>query len=298
MNTKIGFVGLGIMGKPMVKNLIKNGFETKVFNRSQSPVEELLSTGAIAAHSAAAAAENVDAVITMLANDQAVESIYLGENGIIQGIQKGTIAVDMSTTSPDTARKIDTLLKERGATLLDAPVSGGDVGAADASLSIMVGGDEAAFDKMLPIFKAMGRNISHVGESGAGQIAKCANQIIVALTIEAVSEALLLVHRSGADPEKVRNALMGGFAQSRVLELHGQRMIQRNFEPGGKVSIHKKDNEIALELASRLNLYLPGTSLVSQLWNAASAQNGGQDWDHSGLLRLLELMSNTTISNA
>lgn len=179
--------------------------------------------------------------------------------------------------------------------MLDAPVSGGDVGAVEGSLAIMAGGDREAFDLMLPAFKRMGRNINHIGESGAGQIAKCCNQIIVAQAIEAVSEALVLAQKTGVDPAKVRSALLGGFAQSRVLEVHGQRMLDRNFEPGGRVSIHKKDTEIAMSIAADFGLYLPGTALTSQLWNAASAQGGGSEWDHAGIVRLLEILSNTKV---
>lgn len=294
MSLSIGFIGLGIMGRPMAANLLKKGFRLKVFNRSPEPVKTLVELGAEASTSPAAAAESVDGVITMLPDDRVVEAVFLGEKGIIHGIQPETVAIDMSTTAPDLPTKISPRLGAKGVSLLDAPVSGGDLGAKEASLSIMVGGDERAFNRMKPVFEALGQNISHVGASGAGQVAKCANQIIVALTIEAVSEALLLAYRSGVDPEKVRNALMGGFAQSRVLEVHGKRMTQRNFEPGARVSLHKKDTQIAMEIASRRNLYLPGTALISQLWNAASAQKGGPDWDHSGIVRLLELMSNTS----
>ena len=292
---RIGFIGLGIMGAPMARNLMKNGFQLTVYNRSPQPLVQFEKLGATIAESPMLAASNADVVISMLSDDKAVESVYLGEKGVVEGIDRETVAVDMSTTSPDTPRKIAAIFEKKSAYLLDAPVSGGDVGAKEASLSIMVGGNKNAFTKMKPVFQAMGDNISYIGESGCGQIAKCANQIIVALSIEAVSEALLLAKKSGADPARVRDALMGGFAQSRILELHGQRMIQRNFQPGGKVSSHKKDIEIAIELASRLNLYLPGTALVSQLWNAASAQDGGGSWDHSGLVKLLESMSNTSI---
>ncbi len=294
---KIGFIGLGIMGRPMAKNLIQKGFSVKVFNRSPEPSQILAKSGAQIADSPADAAQSADAVITILPDDRVVESVCLGENGILEGIEPEAVAIDMSTTSPDLPRKMAPLFRRKGAFLLDAPVSGGDVGAQEATLSIMAGGNEDAFNRMLPVFKAMGRNISHVGDSGAGQIAKCANQMIVALSIEAVAEALLMASRSGVDPEKVRAALMGGFAQSRVLEVHGRRMTRRQFTPGARVGIHQKDTRIALDAALKMNLYLPGVSMMSQLWNAALAQDGGKDWDHSGIVKLLELMSNTTIES-
>jgi len=297
MIKKIGFIGLGIMGKPMAINLIRGGFELKVFNRSREAVQLLEKEGAIATASAAEAADGVDAVVSILPNDATVEAIALGEKGVISTLKSGGIFTDMSTLSPDTPRRIAARLSEKGISMLDAPVSGGDIGAAEATLAIMVGGPKPAFDAMLPVFEKLGRNINHIGETGAGQIAKCANQIIVAQTIEAVAEALLLAKKSGVDPARVRTALMGGFAQSRVLEVHGKRMLERNFKPGGRISIHRKDTEIAMQIAAQKGLFLPGTALTSQLWNAAAAHDG-LEWDHSALLKLLELLSRDTVAPA
>lgn len=291
MIQKIGFIGLGIMGKPMAANLLKGGYQLRVFNRSGNAIEYLEKQGAKGATSPADAAKEVDAVISILPDDTAVETVALGENGIIRTLRQGGIFVDMSTLSPETPRRIAADLSAKGILMLDAPVSGGDVGAREATLAIMAGGPKTAFDAIVPVFEKMGKNINYVGEIGAGQIAKCANQIIVAQTIEAVSEAFLLARKSGVDPALVRKALMGGFAQSRVLEVHGQRMLDRNFEPGGRVSTHRKDTEIALKIAAETGLYLPGTALVSQLWNAAKAHNG-LDCDHSSILKLLEIFSN------
>lgn len=296
MIEKIGFIGLGIMGKPMASNLINGGFTLKVFDIDKNAVKNLVDHGAIATKSPGDAAEGVDAVVSILPSDQIVERIAIGEQGVLSGLKKGGIYVDMSTLSPETPRKISEKLAKKDISMLDAPVSGGDVGAKEATLAIMVGGKKETFDAMLPVFKIIGKNINYIGESGAGQIAKCCNQIIVAQTIEAVSEALILAKKTGVDPEKVRKALLGGFAHSRVLEVHGQRMLDRNFEPGGRVSIHKKDTEIAMSIAAQFGLYLPGTALTSQLWNAATSQEGGSEWDHSSIVRLLEMLSATMVT--
>ncbi len=293
MIRKIGFIGLGIMGKPMALNLLKGGYELKVYDVVENAVKELVNKGALSAVSPEEAAKSADAVISILPSDNIVETVAVGKNGVFDGLKAGGIYVDMSTLSPETPRKISKKLMEKEISMLDAPVSGGDVGAAEGSLAIMVGGKREAYDLMQPVFQKIGRNINYIGELGAGQIAKCCNQIIVAQTIEAVSEALLLAQKTGVDPAKVRNALLGGFAQSRVLEVHGQRMLDRNFEPGGRVSIHKKDTEIAMSIAAEFGLYLPGTALTSQLWNAASSQEGGSDWDHSSIIKLLEMLSNS-----
>ncbi|MBT4091085.1 MAG: NAD-binding protein [Deltaproteobacteria bacterium] len=293
----IGFIGLGIMGKPMATNLIKGGYQLRLYDVVPEVVASFQDKGAFAATSPADAADEVDAVISILPSDAIVETVALGENGVADTLKSGGIYVDMSTLSPATPRGISEKLKQKDIEMLDAPVSGGDIGAAEATLAIMVGGGKEAFDTMLPVFQKMGQNINYIGESGAGQIAKCANQIIVAQTIEAVSEALLLAEKAGVDPAKVRQALLGGFAQSRVLEVHGQRMLDRNFEPGGRVSIHKKDTEIAMQIAAEIGLYLPGTALTSQLWNAATAQAGGSEWDHSGILKLLEMLSGAKVAS-
>jgi 2-hydroxy-3-oxopropionate reductase len=294
MIKKIGFIGLGIMGKPMSTNLVKAGYELVVYDVIGEPVQELVSKGAAAASSPKEVAESAEAVVTMLPDDQIVEQVVMGKDGAFEGMPKGCLLVDMSTISPITARRIAEKSEANGFEMLDGPVSGGEVGAMEATLSIMVGGKQEIFERFLPVFQKMGQNVSYVGDHGAGQVAKAANQIIVALTIEAVAEALVFAKKSGVDPAKVREALLGGFAQSRVLELHGQRMLDRNFKAGGKVRSHKKDNEIAIAMAEELGMYLPGTALISHLWNAVAAQ-GGLDWDHSSILKILEMASNTEV---
>jgi len=291
---RIGFIGLGIMGKPMAENLMNAGYPLVVHNRSRGTVRELVANGAEEAFSPKEASVSADVVITMLPDDDTVEHVAVGRDGVVEGMSKGAILVDMSTTSPVTARRIAERLDRSGMEMLDAPVSGGEAGAIEGSLTIMVGGRAEVFERVLFVFQKMGKNINYVGDHGAGQVAKAANQIIVGLTIEAVAEALVFAKKAGVDPDRVRKALLGGFAHSRVLELHGQRMLERNFEPGGKVRFHKKDTEIAMSLARELGMSLPGTSLVSQLWNAVAAQ-GGLDWDHSSMVRVLELMSKTVV---
>lgn len=294
MINRIGFIGLGIMGKPMAKNLINAGYELVVHDVNPQPVQQLVAEGADKALSPKEASESVDVIVTMLPDDHIVETVTIGPGGALEGMSKGTILVDMSTISPMTARRIAEELEGNGMEMIDAPVSGGETGAIEATLSIMVGGKPEIFERVLPVLQRMGKNVNYVGDHGAGQVAKISNQIIVGLTIEAVAEALIFAKKAGVDPEKVRNALMGGFAHSRVLELHGQRMLERNFKPGGKVGLHKKDTEIAMSLAKELAISLPGTSLISQLWNAVAAQ-GGLDWDHSSLVKVLELMSKTEV---
>lgn len=294
MIKKIGFIGLGIMGKPMAGNLIVAGYQLVVHDINREAVQELVAKGAEEALSPREASESADAIVTILPDDDTVEQVATGKEGVLEGMSEGAILVDMSTISPTTAKRIAEKLEASGMEMLDAPVSGGEVGAIEGSLSIMVGGKQEIFDRVLPVLQKMGKNINYVGDHGAGQVAKASNQIIVALTIEAVAEALIFAKKSGVDPAKVRDALLGGFAHSRVLELHGRRMLERNFEPGGKVRLHKKDTGIAMSIAKELGMYLPGTSLVSQLWNAVAAQ-GGLDWDHSSMVKVLELMSKTEV---
>jgi 2-hydroxy-3-oxopropionate reductase len=294
MIQKIAFIGLGIMGRPMSKNLLKAGYQLKVHDLNPDAVNELVGVGAQEALSPKEASEVADVVITMLPEDPDVEQVVTGRDGALEGMREGAILVDMSTISPTTARRIAEQLAEHGLEMLDAPVSGGDVGAKEASLSVMVGGKREVFERVLPVFQKMGKNINYIGDHGAGQVAKACNQIIVALTIEAVAEALIFAKKSGVDPEKVREALLGGFAHSRVLELHGKRMLERNFKPGGKVRSHKKDIEIVISVAKELGIYLPGTALISHLWNAVAAQ-GGLDWDHSSVVKVLEVMSKTEV---
>ena len=294
MSKRIGIIGVGIMGEPMAKNLINAGYEVTAYDVNREAVDRVAAHGGNPASSPREAAASKELVITMLPNDQIVEEAVMGPDGAMAGMNQGAILVDMSTISPSTSKKIAEVLEKNGMEMLDAPVSGGDVGAKEASMSIMVGGKKDVFDKALPVLQKMGKNVSYVGDHGAGEVAKAANQIIVALTIEAVAEALIFAKKSGVDPEKVRDALLGGFAQSRILELHGQRMLDRNFEPGGRAGLHKKDTEIAMTSARELGMYLPGTALVSHLWNAIAAQ-GGLDWDHSAIVKVLETMSNTKV---
>ena len=286
---KIGFIGLGIMGKPMARNLIKAGYSLVVHDINQSPVDELAAEGATAATSAKEVAEQSDVVITMLPDSPDVELAVLGQEGVVEGLSSGMLFVDMSTISPATARNVYETLKAKGVESLDAPVSGGEVGAIEGTLSIMVGGTEDAFQRALPVFEVMGKNIVLIGAPGAGQVTKACNQIVVGVTIQAVSEALILARESGVDPAKVREALLGGFAQSRILELHGQRIIDRTFEPGFRIRLHRKDLNIALQTGRELSLPLMTTATVAELMNALIARGGG-DLDHSGLALLLEQM--------
>jgi len=291
---RIGFVGIGHMGKPMCLNLVKAGFPLMVQGRNQKNVQEVVLQGAREGSSPKEVGEWADVVFTSLPDDPVVEEIVLGKNGIFEGMRRGSILIETSTISPFTARRLAATLSEKGVEMLDAPLSGGDVGAREATLSIMVGGKPEVFEEVLPILQKVGRNITYVGSHGAGQVAKAANQIVVALTIEAVAEALIFAKKAGVDPAKVRKAMMGGFAQSRVLELHGQRMIEGNFEPGGKSRFHRKDLLIVSSMAKELGIYLPGTSMALDLWNALAAQ-GELDLDHSAMVRVLELMSNTRV---
>ena len=294
MIERIGFIGLGLMGKPMARNLMKAGYNLTIHNRSRTVVDDLAAEGATPANSPQEAAEAADLVITMLPADRHAAEVILGDDGVIKSIRPGAVVVDMSTISPTTVKQISTHLAKKEVHMLDAPVSGGDVAAIDASLSIMVGGEPEIFERVLPVFQKLGRNINHIGENGAGQVTKAANQIIVALTIEAVAEAFIFAKKSGVDPAKVRKAIMGGYAQSRVLELHGKRMIDRNFTPGGKARSHQKDIDIVLSVAKDLDMCLPVTAFSAQLWNALAARDE-LDLDHSALVKVLEPMSGTKV---
>ena len=282
----IGFIGLGIMGKPMVLNLLKAGFSVSVLEKSAAAKEVEL-FGAKLCASPRLLAESADTIITMLPDSPEVESVLFGDEGISGTMKEGQVFIDMSTISPLMAHKIHAELSKIGVDALDAPVSGGQVGAEAATLSIMVGGSSEAFNKALPIFQAMGKNIVHIGEAGAGQITKACNQMIVGMTIQAVSEAFTLANQAGVDLEKMREVLLGGFAQSRILDLHGQRIIDRNFKPGFKIKLHNKDMNIALETGKALNVDLLGTAQVAQqMKKAVEAGNG--ELDHSSLVLLLE----------
>jgi len=294
MIERIGFIGLGLMGKPMARNLIKSGYHLTVHNRSRAAVDELVSEGAEAAACPKEAAASADVIITMLPEDPHVEAVVGGADGVLASIRRNAILVDMSTISPATARKIADQLATRDAHMLDAPVSGGVEAATEGTLTIMVGGKAEIFTRVLPLFQKLGRNINHMGAHGAGQVTKAANQIIVGLTLQAVAEALIFAKKSGVDPARVRRAIMGGYAQSRVLELHGKRMLDRNFQPGGMIKSHRKDLEIVLSAAKATGICLPGTAMLSQLFNAVLA-HGGADWDHSSVVTVLEQMSDVEV---
>ncbi|MGA8786030.1 MAG: 2-hydroxy-3-oxopropionate reductase [Polaromonas sp.] len=292
--SKLGFIGLGIMGAPMAAHLISAGHEVFLNTRSKVPAD-LLTGKATACKSAREVAEKADIIFLMLPDTPDVANVLFGESGVANGLSKGKTVVDMSSISPmetkEFARKINTL----GCDYLDAPVSGGEVGAKAASLTIMVGGPDAVFERVRPLFELMGKNITLVGGNGDGQTCKVANQIIVALNIAAVGEALLFASKAGADPAKVRQALMGGFAASRILEVHGERMIKRTFSPGFRIGLHQKDLSLALAGARTLGVALPQTAGAAQLMQVCAA-NGMQDQDHSALVRALELMANHEVA--
>ena len=290
---KLGFVGLGIMGAPMAGHLVAAGHEVFINTRSQIP-PELANSAAIPCASPAEVASKADIIITMVPDTPDVEKVLFGENGIASGLSKGKIVVDMSSISPITTKEIARKINALGCEFLDAPVSGGQLGAKGATLTIMVGGNEATFAKVKPIFELMGKNITLVGGNGAGQITKVANQIIVALNIEAVAEALVFASKAGADPAKVREALMGGFASSKILEVHGERMIKRTFDPGFRIELHQKDLNLALSSAKVLGVSLPNTATAQELLNSCSA-HGGKAWDHSAMVKALEKMANFEI---
>jgi 2-hydroxy-3-oxopropionate reductase len=287
---KIAFVGLGIMGAPMAGHLINAGHEVWLSDIKPIP-SSLVEAGGKRASSAKEAAEKADLAITMVPDTPHVESALFGELGVAQGLSKGKTVLDMSSISPLATKEFARRINQLGCDYLDAPVSGGEVGAKAASLTIMVGGTTAAFEKVKPILQLMGKNITLVGGVGDGQTCKVANQMIVGITIAAVAEALLFASKAGADPARVREALMGGFANSRVLEYHGERMVKRNFDPGFRIELHLKDLSLALTGARTLQMSLPMTAVCQQMMNAAAARGGGS-WDHSGLVRALELMAN------
>ena len=290
---KVGFIGLGIMGKPMALNLAKGGHELFTHSRSGVPAD-VTGAGATACGSAREVAEQAEVVITMVPDTPDVERVLFGEGGVAEGLGSGKTVVDMSSISPIATKDIARRINELGSDYLDAPVSGGEVGAKNAALTIMVGGPQGAFDRVKPLFDLMGKNITLVGGNGDGQTAKVANQIIVALNIEAVAEALLFAAKAGADPAKVRQALMGGFASSRILEVHAERMIKRTFDPGFRIELHQKDLNLALQSARALKMSLPNTATAQELFNTCAA-NGGSAWDHSAMVRALEVMANFEI---
>ena len=288
--TNIGFIGLGTMGRPMAGHLQAAGH--KLFLNDVVPIAaELVSAGGVVCKSGKEVAEKADVVIIMVPDTPHVEAVLFGPDGVAKGLSKGKIVADMSSISPLATKEFAKKIEALGADYLDAPVSGGEVGAKAASLTIMVGGPERAFNTMKPIFDKMGKNVTLVGGNGDGQTTKVANQIIVALTIE----ALLFASKAGADPALVRQALMGGFASSRILEVHGERMVKRNFEPGFRIELHQKDLNLALEGARALGLSLPSTALAQQLFSSCAA-HGGKAWDHSGMVRALEMMADHQVA--
>jgi 2-hydroxy-3-oxopropionate reductase len=286
----VGFIGLGIMGRPMAQNLLKAGHRLYAQSRSGVP-DELLRAGAVACRSGKEVAQQAEIVITMVPDTPDVASALFDAGGVAEGLSRGKIVVDMSSISPIDTKKFAKRINELGCQYLDAPVSGGEVGAKAGTLTIMVGGPEEAFAKVKPLFDAMGKNVTLVGGNGDGQTCKVANQIIVALNIEAVAEALVFASKMGADPAKVRSALMGGFASSRVLEVHGERMIRRTFDPGFRIELHQKDLGLALANARQVGASLPNTATAQELFNACAAR-GGKAWDHSALVRALEALAN------
>ena len=290
----IGFIGLGIMGRPMALNLIKGGHTLFLHSRSGVP-GDLTEAGGHACRSARDVASQADVIITMVPDTPDVEAVLFGPEGVAEGLSTGKAVVDMSSISPIATKQFAKRIADLGCEYLDAPVSGGEVGAKNATLSIMVGGSEATFARIRPIFELMGKNITLVGGNGDGQTCKVANQIVVALTIEAVGEALLFASKAGADPARVRQALMGGFASSRILEVHGERMINRTFDPGFRVELHQKDLNLALAGARALGVSLPNTSTAQELFNACAAQ-GGAKWDHSAMVRALEKLASHEIT--
>lgn len=289
----IGFIGLGIMGTPMAANLIQGGHSLVAYTVGKTP-QNLLDAGAKALASSTEVAKAADIIIVMVPDTPDVEAVLFGENGVAAGLSKGKIVIDMSSISPVATKEFAKKINALGCEYLDAPVSGGEVGAKAASLTIMIGGNQATFDQCKSIFELMGKNITLVGGNGDGQTTKVANQIIVALTIEAVGEALVLASKAGADPAKVRQALMGGFASSRILEVHGERMVNRTFDPGFRINLHQKDLNLALTTARQLGMSLPSTAVAQELFNACVA-HGGAAWDHSGMVRALEILANHEI---
>ena len=285
---KIGFIGLGLMGKPMCRNLIQAGFELFVTNRSAQPRIELAAVGAKPLETPGQVAARADTVIVMVADTAAVESVLLGENGVIHSLKDNGLVIDMGTTSVTQTRRFGELISEKGGLYVDAPVSGGTIGAESGNLTIMAGGSEEGFDRALPILQVLGERITHVGTSGAGQVAKAANQVIVGLNIGAAAEALALAKAAGVDPGRVRQALQGGFADSRILEVHGKRMVDGDYSLGARCTTQRKDMHQAIELAATLGLDMPATSLSRDLYDRL-IEDGGADLDHSALFTLLNI---------
>jgi 2-hydroxy-3-oxopropionate reductase len=294
MTERVGFIGLGIMGMPMARNLMDSGYELTVHNRSPEKAEELGKEGAAVAATPREVAQKSDVVITMLPDSPQVREVVAGEVGVLEGISEGALLIDMSTISPVVTEELAEALKEMGASMLDAPVSGGDVGAIEGTLSIMVGGEEADFQRAKPLFEAMGKTITHVGPTGAGQVTKAANQVVVALTIEAVSEALVLGSAGGVSPEKILDVLGGGLASNKVMEVKREKFLSHTFEPGFRSELHHKDLGIALAAGREYGVVLPVTAIVDQMLLSMRRKGWGGE-DHSALLRIIEDLSQHTI---
>ena len=293
----IGFIGLGIMGRPMAEHLLAAGHRLHSSNHHKPVAPDLLERGVLGHATPQGVAAASEIVFLMLPDTPQVEEVLFSGDGVVAGLSTGKTVVDMSSISPMATKEFAKRVEKAGCSYLDAPVSGGEVGAKAASLTIMVGGTEKAFERARPLFEKMGKNITLVGGNGDGQTTKVANQIIVALTIEAVGEALLFASKAGADPGKVRQALMGGFASSKILEIHGERMIKRSFNPGFRIGLHQKDLNLALQSARSLGVPLPNTATAQELFNACVA-HGGRDWDHSAMVRALEIMANHQVASS
>ena len=296
MAEKVGFIGLGIMGKPMARNLMEAGYELTVFNRSPEKAEELGKDGASVASSPTEVAEKNDIIVTMLPDSPDVRNVVAGENGVLEGIKEGSLLVDMSTISPVVTEEVAAKVRERGASMLDAPVSGGDIGAIEGTLSIMVGGSEEDFERARPLFDVMGRTVNHVGPTGAGQVTKAANQVVVALTIEAVSEALVLGSKGGVAPEKILDVLSGGLAGNKVMEVKREKFLSHKFDPGFRSELHHKDLGIALAAGREYGVVLPVTAIVDQMLLTMKRKGWGGE-DHSALLRVIEDLSQHEIDS-
>lgn len=286
----IGFIGLGIMGAPMARRLRDAGNDVSIHARREASMRPLVQHGCRACGSPRELAEACDVIFIMVSDTPDVEAVVLGDFGVIEGARPGAVVVDMSSIAPLATQRMAAALAERGIEMLDAPVSGGEIGAIEGTLSIMVGGKAAIFERVRPLFEVLGKNIVHVGDHGAGQVAKLCNQIVVAATIAAIGEAFLLADKAGVDPAKVREALLGGFAGSRILDVHGRRMLEDNFKPGFKAALHQKDLRNAVDTARELGLALPGTALVTQ-WVNALVGSGGGDLDSAALLKVLERLA-------
>jgi len=290
MTINVGFIGPGIMGGPMALNLMKGGYKLWGYSRRPEAMKKLVDAGATACTSAAEVAKHADVIFLIVSDTPDVESVIFGENGIAKGVRKGSVIVDMSTISPTATKVFAERLAKQGVEMLDAPVSGGEGGAISGTLSIMVGGKDKVFEQVKPLFECMGKNIVHVGDNGAGQVAKSCNQIVVAVTIQAVAEALTFASKNGADAAKVRDALMGGFAGSKVMEVHGKRMLDNDFRPGFKVGLHQKDMRIVMETAHQLGMALPAAALVTQNLNALMG-TGDSELDSAAIVKVVQRMS-------